>query len=88
MRHSLLRYERAITSLATTAKARPLSARSIGRKVQHTILRLLRRPLGLEADARMIGATLAGFAIVAAIILLWRQSRNYFQRTKAESTGD
>jgi membrane protein YqaA with SNARE-associated domain len=57
-------------------------------RYSHTILRFLRRPPGFKADARMIGVTLAGFALVAAVILLWRQSRIYFQRTKAESTGD
>ena len=51
------------------------------------ILRFLRHPRGFEADAKLIGITVAGFAIVVIFILLWRHSRIYFQRPKAES-GD
>jgi membrane protein YqaA with SNARE-associated domain len=51
------------------------------------ILRFLRHPRGFEADAKLIGITMAGFVIVVLFIFLWRQSRIYFQRAKAES-GD
>jgi len=54
-------------------------------KYSHPILRFLRRPRGFEADAKLIGITVAGFAIVFLLVLVWRQSRIYFQRTKAES---
>ncbi len=54
-------------------------------KYSHSILRFLRHPRGFEADAKLIGITVAGFAIIVLSIFLWRQSRIYFQRTKAES---
>jgi membrane protein YqaA with SNARE-associated domain len=53
----------------------------------HRILRFLRHPRGFEANAKLIGLSIAGFAIVVLFTLLWRQSRIYFQRTKAETGG-
>ena len=53
-----------------------------------TILRFLRHPRGLEANAKLIGITLAAFAIMVLFIRLWRQSRIYFQRVKAEADSD
>jgi len=53
-----------------------------------TILRFLRRPRGFEANAKLIGITIAGFAILTLFIFLWRQSRNYLERAKAESDGE
>jgi len=57
-------------------------------KYSHAILRFLRRPRGFEADAKLIGITVAGFAIIALLMFVWRQSRIYFQRPKAESGAD
>ena len=57
-------------------------------KYSHTILRFLRRPRGLGANAELIGITVAGFAILVLCILSWRQTRIYFRHTKAESNGD
>jgi membrane protein YqaA with SNARE-associated domain len=57
-------------------------------KYSHTILRFLRHPRGPETDAALIAITLAGFVIVVLSILLWRQSKIYFQRSRAESAGD
>jgi membrane protein YqaA with SNARE-associated domain len=54
-------------------------------KYSHAILRFLRHPRSLEANAKLIGISLAGFAIVVVITLLWRHSRTYLQRAKAES---
>ncbi len=54
----------------------------------HTILRLLRRPRGIGTDAKLIGITVAGFAILALLALAWRQSRTYFQHAKTESGDD
>ena len=54
-------------------------------KYSHSILRFLRHPRGFEANAKLIGLTLAGFAIIVLSIFLWRQSRSYFQRTKTEA---
>jgi membrane protein YqaA with SNARE-associated domain len=51
----------------------------------HSILRFLRHPRSLAADAKLIGVTVAGFAILVLFVLLWRQSRTYFLRIKAES---
>jgi membrane protein YqaA with SNARE-associated domain len=56
-------------------------------KYSHTILRFLRHPRGFEADAKLIGFTVAGFVIVVLFTLLLRHSRIYFQRAKTES-GD
>ena len=56
-------------------------------KYSRAILRFLRHPRGLEANAEIIGITLAAFAILVLIILFWRQLRNRFNRTKEES-GD
>ena len=53
-----------------------------------TILRALRHPRGFEANAKLIGISVAGFAIIVLFTLLWRQSRIYFQRAKAESGDD
>ena len=53
-----------------------------------TIIKLLRRPRGFGADAKLVGMTVAGFAILALLVLVWRQSRIYWQRTKAESGAD
>jgi uncharacterized membrane protein YdjX (TVP38/TMEM64 family) len=55
---------------------------SLAAKYSHAILRFLRRPRGFEADAKLIGITVAGFAIIVLIVLIWRQSRTYFQRTR------
>ena len=57
-------------------------------KYSHSILRFLRHPRGFAADAKLIGITVAGFAIIVLLILSWRLSRTYFQRIKAESGGD
>ncbi len=57
-------------------------------KYSHSILGFLRNPRGFEADTKLIGITVAGFAIIVLLILSWRLSRNYFQRIKAESGGD
>ncbi len=57
-------------------------------KYSHSILRFLRHPRGFETDAKLIGITVASFAIIVLLILSWRLSRTYFQRTKAESGGD
>ncbi len=54
-------------------------------KYSHSILRFLRHRRGFEADAKLIGITVAGFAILVLCIFLWRQSRIHFQRTEAES---
>jgi membrane protein YqaA with SNARE-associated domain len=54
-------------------------------KYSHAILRFLRHPRGLEADAKLIGITVAGFAILVVLTLLWRHSRTYLQRAKEES---
>jgi membrane protein YqaA with SNARE-associated domain len=54
-------------------------------KYSHSILRFLRHPRGFEADAKLIGITVAGFAIIVSLIFLCRQSRIHFQRTKAEA---
>ena len=54
-------------------------------KYSHSILRFLRHPRGFEADAKLIGITVAGFAILVLLVFLWRQSRIYFQRTKIEA---
>jgi membrane protein YqaA with SNARE-associated domain len=53
-----------------------------------TILRFLRHPRGFEANAKLIGITLAGFAIIVLFILVWRQSRDYFQRAKTKAGDD
>lgn len=57
-------------------------------KYSRTILGFLRRPRGVGADAELIGITVAGFAILVVFILSWRQTIIYFQRIKAESSGD
>jgi membrane protein YqaA with SNARE-associated domain len=57
-------------------------------RYSHSILRFLRHPRGFEADAVLIGITVAGFAVIVLLILSWRLSRTYFQRIKAESGGD
>ncbi len=57
-------------------------------KYSHSILRFLRHPHGFEADAKLIGITVAGFAVIVLLVFLWRRSRIYFQRVKAESAGD
>jgi membrane protein YqaA with SNARE-associated domain len=53
-------------------------------KYSRAILRFLRHPRSLEANAKLIGIAVLGFAVVALVVLLWRQSRIYFQRAKAE----
>jgi membrane protein YqaA with SNARE-associated domain len=57
-------------------------------KYSHSILRFLRHPRGFEADAKLIGITVGGFAVLVLLILSWRLSKTYFQRIKAESGGD
>ena len=54
-------------------------------KYSHAILRFLRHARGFEADAKSIGIDLAGIAILVLFILMWRQSRIYFQRTRRPS---
>jgi len=54
-------------------------------KYSHSILRFLRHPRGFETDAKLIGITVAGFAIIVLFIILWRQYKIHFQRTKAEA---
>ena len=61
---------------------------ALAAKYSNAILKLLRRPLGFGTEARLMGITFAGFALMGAAIVLWRESRDYFQRTKAESAGD
>lgn len=61
---------------------------ALAAKYSNTVLRFLRRPLGFSTEARLIGITLAGFAVLVAAIVLWRESRVYFQRAKAESATD
>lgn len=57
-------------------------------KYSHSILQFLRHPRGFETDAKLIGITVAGFACLVIFVLLWRQSRIYMKRIKAESAGD
>jgi len=57
-------------------------------KYSHSILRFLRHPRGFEADAKLIGISVAGFAIIVLLILSWRLCRTHFQRIRAESGGD
>ena len=57
-------------------------------KYSHSILRFLRHPRGFEANAKLIGITVAGFAIIVLLIVSWRLSRTYFHRIRAESGGD
>lgn len=57
-------------------------------KYSRAILRFLRHPRGLEADAKLIGITVAGFAIVALFVVLWRRLRIYFQHSNAASDND
>jgi membrane protein YqaA with SNARE-associated domain len=54
-------------------------------KYSHSILRFLRHPRGLGTDAKLIGISVTGFAIIVLFVFLWRQSRTYFRRNKAES---
>ena len=54
-------------------------------KYSHSILRFLRHPRGFEANAKLIGITVAGFAIIVLLVFLWRRSRIYFRGTKAEA---
>ena len=54
----------------------------------YSILRFSRHPRGFEADAKLIGITVAGFTVVVLLILSWRLARTYFQRIRAESGGD
>ncbi len=61
---------------------------SLAATYSRAILRFLQHPLGLALDARLIGVTLAGFAIIVAAMILWRQSRVYFRQAKAESSCD
>ena len=59
-------------------------AAKYGRK----ILRFLRHPRGFEADAKLIGITVAGFAAIVLFIFLWRRSRIYLQGVKSEPGDD
>ena len=82
-----LRYPqgRFVSAVLTGRALRYAAIGFLAAKYSHSILRFLRHPRGFEADAKLIGITLAGFAIIVLSIFLWRQSRIYFQRTKAES---
>jgi uncharacterized membrane protein YdjX (TVP38/TMEM64 family) len=85
-----LRYPRGRFISAVVA-GRALRYTTIGflaAKYSHSILRFLSHPRGFEADAKLIGITVAGFAILVLLILFWRLSRTYFRRIKAESGGD
>ena len=61
---------------------------ALAAKYSNTVLRFLRRPLGFGTETKLIGITLAGFAVLVAAIVLWRESRVYFQQAKAESDTD
>ena len=61
---------------------------ALAAKYSGAILKFLRRPLGFGSEARLIGITFAGFAVMVAAIVLWRESKIYFQRTKTESVAD
>ena len=53
-------------------------------KYSHAILRFLRHPRGFEADAKLIGITVGGFAIIGLLVVSWRRLTIYFSRNKAE----
>jgi membrane protein YqaA with SNARE-associated domain len=81
-----LRYPqgRFVSAVLTGRALRYAAIGFLAAKYSHSILRFLRHPRGFEADAKLIGITVAGFAIIVLSIFLWRRSRIYFQRTKAE----
>jgi membrane protein YqaA with SNARE-associated domain len=78
-----LRYPqgRFVSAVLTGRALRYAVIASLAAKYSHALLRFLRRPRGFEADAKLIGITVAGFAITVLLVLAWRQSRIYFQRT-------
>ena len=82
-----LRYPqgRFVSAVLTGRALRYAAIGFLAAKYSHSILRFLRHKRGFEADAKLIGITVAGFAIIVLLVLLWRQSRIYFQRTKAEA---
>ena len=82
-----LRYPqgRFVSAVVTGRALRYAAIGFLAAKYSHSILRLLRHPRGFEADAKLIGITVAGFVIIVLFILLWRQSRDYFKRTKPQS---
>jgi membrane protein YqaA with SNARE-associated domain len=79
---------RFLSAVLTGRAFRYAAIGALAAKYSETILRFLRRPLGFGTEARLIGIMLAGFAVLVAAIVLWRESRVYFQRTKAESAAD
>jgi len=82
-----LRYPqgRFVSAVLTGRALRYAAIGFLAAKYSHSILRFLRHPRGFEADAKLIGITVAGFAIIVLFILLWRLYRIHFQRTKAEA---
>jgi len=85
-----LRYPRGrfVSAVLTGRALRYAVIGSLAAKYSHAILRFLRRPRGLEADAKLIAITAAGFVLVVALILGWRKLRIYFQHTEAESSAE
>ena len=83
-----LRYPqgRFVSAVVTGRALRYIVIGFLAAKYSQSILRFLRHPRGFEANARSIGITVASFAIIGLLVLLWRQSRIYFQRTKAEAS--
>ena len=79
-----LRYPqgRFVSAVLTGRALRYAVIGSLAAKYSRAILRFLRHPRGYEADAKLIGITVAGFAVIVLVVLIWRQSRIYFQRAR------
>src|SRR5271166_2098858 len=76
---------RFVSAVLTGRALRYAVIASLAAKYSRTILRFLRHPRGFEADAKLIGITVAGFVLVVLLILGWRQLRTYFQHAESES---
>ena len=82
-----LRYPKGkfVSAVVTGRALRYAAIAYLAAKYSHAILRFLRHPRGLGADAKLIGISVAGFAIIVLLIFLWRQSRVHLQRNKGAS---
>ena len=79
---------RFVSAVLTGRALRYAAIAVLAAKYSDTVLGFLRRPQRFGTEARFIGITFAGFAVMVAAIVLWRDSRGYFRRIKAESAAD